>query len=178
MDTTETGSLTILNVGAGDIAVTFNTNDAQESTRAIEMLTDMLARGYLLAIQLPDGSYTRAKTVDRTRGRYIITVPAALVPDIVRDSEPHVIGTEAPTPENDPTGRFRNDTPAPPAGVELPPVLEEAEQHLCACGCGGRVAPGKTWVRGHHNRKRAATQTVSVPVKKSKAVGVARSAGG
>jgi len=26
---------------------------------------------------------------------------------LVADSEPHVVGTDIPTPENDPTGRFR-----------------------------------------------------------------------
>jgi len=25
----------------------------------------------------------------------------------------------------------------------------------CACGCGGAVSPGKTWIRGHHGRGRA-----------------------
>jgi len=34
----------------------------------------------------------------------------------------------------------------------------EAVTGTCACGCGGEVAPGKTWVRGHHGRGRPTEQ--------------------
>lgn len=152
-----TGELRVLNVGAGDITITFNNTDVDETDKALAMLQDMLKRGYLVAVQLPDGTYARARQIDPTRGRYIVTVPT------------HIVTHELP--------------PAPEADLpELPPAPEAAaadiEQHLCACGCGAPVLPGKTWVKGHHKRKRAATQTVSVPVQKTKAVGVARSAGG
>ena len=69
------GSLSVLNVGAGDIKVVFNKDDKGESKRAIRMLSDMQQRGYLIAVELPDGSYTRAERIDATRGRYVITVP-------------------------------------------------------------------------------------------------------
>jgi hypothetical protein len=124
------------------------------------MLRDMLKRGYLVAVQLPDGSYTRAKSVDATTGRYIITVPKALVAD-----------PDAPLQTGLDDGvSILPDAPSP--------VLADAEQHLCACGCGATVKAGKTWVRGHHHRPRANKQTVSVPVRRARAIGVARSAGG
>lgn len=57
-------------------------------------------------------------------------------------------------------------------------VPEDAELvNVCRCGCGKNVSPGKTWARGHHSRK-PGSRKVSVPIKTSRAVGVARSAGG
>ena len=150
-----TGEIRVLNVGAGDIAVSFNNNDDDETEKALGMLRDMMARGYLIAVQLPDGSYARATKVDAKAGRYIITVPKALVAD----------------PDAPPQTGLDDGPP-------IAPVIAEAQQHLCACGCGRPVAEGKTWVRNHHHRKRAPQQTVSVPVRKTRAVGVARSAGG
>jgi hypothetical protein len=70
-----TGSLSVLNVGAGDITITFNNDDLVETNKALGMLKEMLKRGYLIAIQLPDGSYTRAREIDAMRGRYIIVIP-------------------------------------------------------------------------------------------------------
>lgn len=69
------GQLNVLNVGAGDIKVVFNEGDEAETSKAIKMLKDMQARGYLIAVELPDGTYTRAVDIDATRNRYIITVP-------------------------------------------------------------------------------------------------------
>lgn len=115
----EIGSLSVLNVGAGDIKVVFNHADEGESKKAIKMLTDMQARGYAILVELPDGSYTRVTQVDTTRGRYVITVPDE---------------------------------------VTLPAEAEPV------------VAKGK--------RGRKAGRKVSVPVRGTKAVGVARSAGG
>lgn len=117
-----TGSLSVLNVGAGDIKVVFNKDDNGESKRAIRMLTDMQQRGYLIAVELPDGSYTRAERIDATRGRYVITVP--------------------------------DDVADPP---EAEPVASPKK---------------KPAAKGKRGRK------VSVSIRRSRAVGVARSAGG
>lgn len=67
-----TGSLSVLNVGAGDIEVVFNQHDTVERDRALKMLADMQARGYAILVKLDDGSYVRAKEIDHTRGRYIV----------------------------------------------------------------------------------------------------------
>ena len=69
------GSLSVLNVGAGDIEVVFNQHDAGERERAIGMLKDMQARGYAILVRLEDGSYVRAESIDADRGRYIVQVP-------------------------------------------------------------------------------------------------------
>lgn len=135
----ETGNLCVLNVGAGDIRVTFNHADTGESAKALRMLTDMMSRGYAVLVELPDGSYTRVQQVDATRGRYVITLPEDV---------------------------------APPA---------DAVPATCACGCGKSIRPGTTWHRGHATRGKTSARKgrkYSVPVQTSRAVGVARSAGG
>jgi hypothetical protein len=76
--------LCVLNVGAGDITVAFDDGDPGERAKAIKMLKDMRARGYLFAIKLPDGSYTKAVDIDGEHGgHYIVVVPddLALPPD-------------------------------------------------------------------------------------------------
>ena len=71
-----TGSLSVLNVGAGDIEVIFNQHDRGEAERAVAMLKDMQARGYAILVRDAEGAYQRAVAIDTTRGRYIVTVPA------------------------------------------------------------------------------------------------------
>lgn len=68
-------SLNVLNVGAGDVALTFNHLDDDEAKKALRILTDMQERGYAIIVQTEDGQYARAKAIDRTRGRYIIQLP-------------------------------------------------------------------------------------------------------
>jgi hypothetical protein len=134
-----TGSLAVLNVGAGDIAVNFNQHDDAEAEKAIGMLKDMQARGYAILVQDADGGYTRAVEIDASRGRYILRLPEGAEP------------------------------------------AADAVVLTCRCGCGGKVAEGKTWLRGHHNRKphsRGKPVKVAVPVRSRHAHGVARSAGG
>jgi hypothetical protein len=134
------GELSVLNVGAGDITVTFNKEDRGETAKALRMLKDMSARGYAIMVQLPDHSYVRAKAIDEHTASYVVVLPEDLP---VSDAEV-----------------------AAPAGT-------------CACGCGGAVSPGKTWIRGHHHRRgRKGMRTARLPVRRSKAIGVARSAGG
>ncbi len=142
-ESTMTGSLCVLNVGAGDIEVRFNPHDAAEAAKAIRMLTDMMARGYAVLVRDEDGAYTRAVALDAARGRYVIMLPSA---DVAAET----------------------------------PLPADAELHTCKCGCGKKIAPGKTWAKGHHNRKPGSRGRVkaSVPVTKRHAVGVARSAGG
>lgn len=70
------GILNVLNVGAGDISLSFNEMKDDEAKQAISMLKDMAARGYAILVQLKDGTYARAKKIDASRGRYIIEIPA------------------------------------------------------------------------------------------------------
>lgn len=143
-----TGSLSVLNVGAGDIEVVFNQHDEGEREKAVRMLKDMQARGYAILVKLDDGSYVRAKQIDAERGRYILQLPTGASHAAAEPIEP---AAESPT--------------------------SDALGTLCACGCGKTVKPGKTWLLGHHKRKKAG-QRVAVPVHRAHATGVARSAGG
>ncbi|MGE3278045.1 MAG: hypothetical protein AB7O67_23280 [Vicinamibacterales bacterium] len=70
-----TGTLSVLNVGAGDIQVSFNQHDAEERQRAVRMLKDMQARGYAILVRLDDGTYTRALEIDEAHGAYVIQTP-------------------------------------------------------------------------------------------------------
>lgn len=72
-NTQMTGSLSVLNVGAGDIELKFNPHQPDELERALKMLKDMEQRGYAILVREADGSYVRAKGVDAERGVYIIS---------------------------------------------------------------------------------------------------------
>lgn len=72
-----TGSLSILNTGAGDIVVTFEDHDDAEVEKAIAMLEDMQKRGYAIMVRLDDGTYTRATAIDRATKSYIVRPPDA-----------------------------------------------------------------------------------------------------
>lgn len=80
-----TGSLSVLNVGAGDIEVRFNKHQPEEVARAITMLKDMQARGYAILVKQDDGSYVRAAAIDETHALYIISgeAPAVVTAEVV-----------------------------------------------------------------------------------------------
>lgn len=65
------GSLSCLNVAGGDVRVTFNKDDVSELIRAKRIITDMLARGYALLVEV-DGAYQRAIAFDEAKSEYII----------------------------------------------------------------------------------------------------------
>lgn len=77
------GSLSCLNVSGGDIAISFDTNDAAEAIRARRIIVDMLKRGYALMVKGDDGTYSRALEFDETKGEYIMADydPSAETPD-------------------------------------------------------------------------------------------------
>lgn len=71
-----TGEVGILNVGAGDIKVSFDKNNPVERVRAARIVKDMLRRGYALLIEVeqPDGTsaYQRALDFREDTCEYII----------------------------------------------------------------------------------------------------------
>lgn len=164
------GELSVLNVGAGDIVVTFNRNDAGETAKALRMLRDMQRQGYAILVQLEDGEYTRVVDVDATRGRYIIQLPEGEAELAGPDAEPvgaavetcHVIG-------------HAED------GAELvcmrPRFPVHAGQHETASGLKFSVRRGAKRLKPE-GRGRKRTDRVAKPIRTSRAVGVARSAGG
>lgn len=74
--TGSTGSLAVLNTGAGDIIVTFNDHDDAETDKAIAMLVEMQQRGYAILVRQEDGTYTRAVAIDRATKSYVVVPPA------------------------------------------------------------------------------------------------------
>lgn len=72
------GTVGILNVGAGDIKISFDKSNPVERVRAARIVRDMLKRGYALLVlsgQDKDGKsvYTRATAFDEERCEYIVT---------------------------------------------------------------------------------------------------------
>lgn len=71
-----TGTIGVLNVGAGDTRLTFDKNNPAEAIRSGRIVQDMLRRGYALLIEVPDGkggkTMTRVKEFDPATNEYII----------------------------------------------------------------------------------------------------------
>lgn len=65
------GSLCILNISAGDIKVSFNKEDPEETERAREMIEDMLKRGYSILVQWGQG-WRRVKKFIPSRDSYVV----------------------------------------------------------------------------------------------------------
>ena len=70
------GSLAVLNTGAGDINVSFNDQDDAEVDRALGMLLDMQMRGYAIMVRQDDGTYARAVAINRETKSYVVIPPA------------------------------------------------------------------------------------------------------
>jgi hypothetical protein len=70
------GRMGILNVGAGDIKLTFDKNNMAESIRAARVVADMLRRGFALMIEVDDGkggkAYQRVTEFREDTQEYII----------------------------------------------------------------------------------------------------------
>lgn len=155
------GEVGILNVGAGDIRISFDPKNPAELIRAKRIVKDMLRGGYALLVEVEkDGvkAYQRALDFDEERCEYVIA-DYDPVQGGVRGSVPAAAGSAETVPRGAATGRGSASGSPPPAPA------------LCECGCGREVKPGKRYVHGHHNRKR-------VPAKSTRAVAVSRSAGG
>lgn len=67
----QTGTVGILNVGAGDIKISFDPANPAERIRAARIVKDMLRRGYALLVEV-DGKYQRAKDFDEECCCYIV----------------------------------------------------------------------------------------------------------
>jgi hypothetical protein len=70
-----TGTVGILNVGAGDITLSFDPANAIERIRSARIVRDMIRRGYALLVEVErDGvkSFERALDFDEAHCRYLI----------------------------------------------------------------------------------------------------------
>ena len=69
------GELSILNVGAGDVKISFDTANVAETIRASRIVRDMLRRGYALLVEVErDGEkkFERALDFNENTGCYIV----------------------------------------------------------------------------------------------------------
>lgn len=89
-----TGTIAILNVGAGDTKLTFDVTKPEEVARAAKIVKDMIRRGFVLLIEVGRNEkgpiYQRAHDFDETTAEYIIAGE-------VHDDEAEA-RTPAPTP--------------------------------------------------------------------------------
>lgn len=82
-----------MNVGAGDIKISFNSDDEAEKIRAGRVVKEMLRRGYALLVEVDHGKYQRAKDFDPDTNEYIIADYDPTVED--ESDEKLQAGTEA-----------------------------------------------------------------------------------
>ena len=99
------GSIGILNVGAGDTKLVFDPNNAIETIRAKRIVKDMLRRGYALIVEVPQAPpergwpegkpppkrYQRVLDFDEKTAEYII---ADLDPEIAAKADREEAGRE------------------------------------------------------------------------------------
>jgi hypothetical protein len=156
------GSLSVLNVGAGDITVNFDPGSPEEVVKGLRMLMDMQKRGYLIAVKLPDGSYVRAVEIDPTAGCYVISLPADASPELLATLRAVVLDE----PDAGDLPRRRRGRPRKLRAPEGAVVITNAEE------------PGTVAATDASPRKRGRSRKVRVPIATSEAIGVARSAGG
>ena len=121
-----TGSVGILNVGAGDTKLSFDPNNLAERIRACRIVRDMLRRGYALLVEMtqPDGTkaYQRALDFREDTAEYIIADfdPGAGEPQTFINEHEHEETGEAATDRaaaaspktKPPRGRPRKAIPA------------------------------------------------------------------
>lgn len=73
-----TGTIGILNVGAGDTKLTFDRNNPDDCARAARTVADMISRGYVILIEAGKDKksgeklYRRARAFDPATCEYII----------------------------------------------------------------------------------------------------------
>lgn len=104
------GTLSVLNVGAGDLKFSFDKSKPHEVARAKKTIADMLKRGYTLLVEV-GGVLHKAKGFDPDKEEYIILDPG--------DDEPEVAETpaiEEPAPKRKP-GRPKGKLKGVPAAT-------------------------------------------------------------
>jgi hypothetical protein len=156
------GEVGILNVGAGDTKLTFDNKNPAETLRASRIVKDMLRRGYALLIEVeqPDGSksYQRALDFDEARAEYVIADFDPSYSQEPRTPEP---------PQYVPPPRYGAEPTTETIGEEASEAPSGAAPESAAEAPAPR-APARGRPRG----------TKRIPASSTRAVAVARSAGG
>lgn len=82
------GALEILNVGLGDLKLTFNKHSEAERARAQRTIEKLLREGYAILIERGDGTYQRAHGFDPEQDAYVLMEPTEDRPPTADDVEP------------------------------------------------------------------------------------------
>jgi hypothetical protein len=154
-DRTMTGTISILNVGEGDVKVSFDKSNPAETIRARRIVKDMLRRGYALLVEIErDGvkAFERALDFDEKTDCYIVA-----------DFDP--VEASKADEQDGIDDDFRR---------EAAKRREEEKEH----GQSEPIQAGVQDVQAEVPKRRGRPKTKSVPASGTRAVGVARSAGG
>lgn len=157
------GGVSILNVGAGDTKLSFDSKNPAERIRAARIVRDMLRRGYALLVEVeqPDGTkaFQRALDFDENAAEYIIA-----------DYDPsYAVETARPAPREyvSPPRYGAADHQGETTTHEEASEAQAAGAETSAAEPAAPAAPRR---RGRPTRR--------LPAASTRAVAVARSAGG
>ncbi len=168
-----TGVLEILNVGAGDVKITFDKNNPGEILRAKRIIVDMIRRGFALIVEIEregERKYERVQEFDAERGEYVIADfdPLAARESDMDEAAQHLRrAQELEEQAADVERKLEADMEASRMVKSAEPEAEPApDPNLCHCG-------KKKGHRGAHakNKKR-------LPMETTKATAIGRSSGG
>lgn len=98
-----TGTVGVLNVGAGDTKFVFDKANPAECIRAARIVKDMLQRGYALLVDVGEGKYQRVYDFDEAKFEYIIA-----------DLDPEAAHSEVRGGDIEPRAAPRESEPAVP----------------------------------------------------------------
>lgn len=167
-----TGTVGILNVGAGDTKLTFDPSNPMETARASRIVVDMIRRGYVLFVETGRDDenrpkYTRAESFDEKTAEYIIADFDPIASDnfersLVRTGRALVTDPPTRTSETENSDDAEEHSDERTAPVEPDPPA-------------GSPSGGRGEKAG---KKKKATRTKRVPASGTSAVAVARTAGG
>jgi hypothetical protein len=168
------GTVDILNTGAGHMQLRFDKSDPIEADRARRVVTDMLRKGFALFVEIGElepgrPNMVRVEAFDAERDVYVIAdVPTEIQGDWDAEVEAARAGR----------GTFKVDeatgavVPAPQTGLDDGPKLAKASRddgpNLPGAGNGRRGPRGPYGKRGRR----------AVPAASVKATAVGRTAGG
>jgi hypothetical protein len=107
-----TGSIGILNVGAGDTKISFDPDNPAETAKAKRIVEDMLRRGYALMIEVQ----RKGKTVTRRVKSFSAEVCEYIIDDFPEPGEE----TASPEPTDDPVATASDGERDQPAHAKTP----------------------------------------------------------
>lgn len=72
------GVVSILNAGAGDLRISFNSKKREEVQAARQMVTDLLKQGYAIVVEDENGDHQVVREFDPATNEYIVTGPSVV----------------------------------------------------------------------------------------------------